>query len=146
MTSKTCNNVPYASMHFDGFCCHLSHPPPQTAKATKLSSGRAPPPSFGCQTKPRHLSHKLQILVLERACIPTPLSYNALSDSGPSFSANLNLQIRLAELRRTTPPGLHSTPGYRPSVCCHSSHSPQASIVSGEKAPPATQATPRSCK
>ena len=145
MTPKTCNNVPYASMHFGLSLVSFKPFSPQTAKATKLSSGRAPQRSFGRQTKPRHLSRKLQILELERACIPHPLFYNALSDYEPSFSANLTLQIRLAELRRTTPPGLHSTPGYRPSVCCHSSHSPQASIVSGEKALPATQATPRSC-
>jgi hypothetical protein len=132
MTSKTCNNVPYASMHFDGFCCHLSHPP-QTAKATKLSSGHAPQPSFGCQTKPRHLSHKLQILVLERACILPPCFIMHLVTPKPSFSANLTLQIRLAELRRSTPPGLHSTPGYRPSVCCHSSLLPKLQSLAGKR-------------
>jgi hypothetical protein len=133
-------------MHFGLILVSFKPFSPQTAKATKRPSGRASQPPLGQQTKPRHLSRKLQILVLERACIlPPPLFFNALSDSGPSFSANLTLQIMLAELRRATPPGLHSTLGYRPSVCCHSSHSPQASIVSGEKALPATQATPCSC-
>jgi hypothetical protein len=126
-------------------CCHLSHsstrqPKPQSGPQDALHS-----PPLGQQTKPRHLSLKLQILELERACILPPCSLMHLVTPKPSFSANLTLQIMLAELRRATPPGMHSTLGYRPSVCCHSSHSPQASIVSGEKALPATQATLCSC-
>jgi hypothetical protein len=146
MTSKTCNNVPYASMHFDGFCCHLSHPPPRQPKPQSCPQGalRSPPlvvkPNLGISP----ISSKYWCW--RGPAFPPPCLIMHLVTPKPSFSANLTLQIRLAELRRATPPGLHSTPGYRPSVCCHSSHSPQASIVSGEKALPATQATPCSCK
>jgi hypothetical protein len=145
MRAKTCNNVLCSSMHFGRYLLSFKPFFPQIAKATKRPSGRASHPPLGQQTKPRHLSRKLQILELERACILPPCFIMHLVTPKPAFSANLTLQIRLAKLRRSTPPGLHSTPGYRPSVCCHSSHSPQASIVSGEKALPATQATPCSC-
>jgi hypothetical protein len=117
----------------DVICCHLSHSPPRQPKPQSGPQDALHSPPLGQQTKPRHLSHKLQILELERACILPPCSIMHLVTPKPSFSANLNLQIRLAELMRATPPGLHSTPGYRPSVCCHSSLLPKLQSLAGRR-------------
>jgi hypothetical protein len=132
MTAKTCNNVPYASTHFGFFYCHLSHshlrqPKPQSDLQDALHSPHlVSKPSLGISP----VSSKYWS---GRGPAFPPLFFNVLSDSEPSFSANLIHQIRLAELRRATPPGLHSTPGYRPSVCCHLSLLPKLQSLAGKR-------------